>query len=81
MMDNNGKPIFSTASGGSAPVKRSGAFARSWIYIDGGRLYRKAPTSAAWLKIAWKYPATAKDSQPALPPTSRHRRDADLDGL
>jgi arylsulfatase len=69
MTDNNGKPIYFDSIDNSAYVlgKAQHSARDSWIYIDGEtflgvRADISGDPKEPWLKIAWKYIYTAKDS-------------------
>ena len=69
MMDDNGKPIYFDSIDNSAYIlgKAEHSARDSWIYIDGEtflgvRTDVGGDPKEPWLKIAWKYLYTAKDS-------------------
>ena len=69
MMDNNGKPIYFDSVDNSAYIlgKAEHSARDSWIYIDGEtflgvRADVGGDPKEPWLKVAWKYLYTAKDS-------------------
>ena len=69
MMDNNGKPIYFDSIDNSAYIlgKAEHSARNSWVYIDGEtflgvRTDIGGDPKEPWLKIAWKYVYTAKDS-------------------
>ena len=83
MMDNNGKPIYFDSIDNSAYIlgKAEHSARDSWIYIDGEnflgvRADIGGDPKEPWLKIAWKYLYTAKDTWlGATAEPRRHRRD------
>ena len=69
MMDDNGKPIYFDSIDNSAYIlgKSPHSARNSWIYIDGEtfqgvRADIGGDPKEPWVKVAWKYLYTAKDS-------------------
>src|SRR6266705_1937880 len=69
MMDNNGKPIYFDSIDNSAYIlgKAEHSARKSWVYIDGEsftalRVDIGGDEKEPWIKIAWKYTWTAKDT-------------------
>ena len=69
MMDNNGKPIYFDSIDNSDYIlgKTQHSARNSWIYIDGEFFYGMrfdigGDPKEPWVRIAWKYLYTAKDS-------------------
>jgi arylsulfatase len=69
MMDNNGKPIYFDSIDNSAYILGQAEHSArdSWIYIDGETFYGMrvdigGDPKEPWVKVAWKYLYTAKDS-------------------
>jgi arylsulfatase len=69
MMDDNGKPIYFDSIDNSDYIlgKTQHSARNSWIYIDGESFYGMrfdigGDPKEPWVRIAWKYLYTAKDS-------------------
>ena len=69
MMDNNNKPIYFDSIDNSAYILGTAPHSArdSWIYIDGESFYGMrmdigGDPKEPWVRVAWKYLYTAKDS-------------------